>query len=951
MKTFLLNVALIFFISGAVMAQTRTVTGVVTDASDGSQLAGVNVAAKGTSTGTTTDANGKFTLQVPESSTALVFSFVGFNSPEVEIPASNYVTVSLEPNTSELAEIVISIGRGAQRTFTDTPLPVDNFTNRDLATTGQISFDKALQYRVPSFNTINTPVNDATTLLDPYEIRNLGPSRTLILINGKRKNLSSLLYVQFSPGRGETGADLSAIPTDAIKRVEILRDGASAQYGSDAIAGVMNVILKDKFEYSTVNVNAGVTSKGDGETYGLSLNSGGNFAKNGFVNYTVALNQQNNAIRSGKIDVPTEIATFGTYTGPASVSDPANADIVNFLKVNPTGGNLNGTGTTSAAKFLINFGIPIDDNTQFYSNAAFVAKKVLSNANYRVPYWKKDYGLLHITDPSKPNYTGDNTTNSAGQEIYRGYVGYMPTFEGDLSDYNATIGLRKESNGWNTDMSLTTGGNGQTYTVSNTVNHSLGAAGPTSYKPGGFKFNHIVGNIDITKSVTETFSIAFGSEARRETYQIIAGDTASYSGEGANSFPGIRAENATTNSRFNFGGYFDASLDVTDAWLVQGTVRAERYSDFGNATVWKASTRYKIIPDKIVLRGSASTGFRAPTLHQIYAQSTQASFAGGTIVLSGLFNNHSKQAFALGIPNLKPEKSTNYTVGLGLTPSDNFSLTFDYYDITISDRIVYSSSITTDDKLLAVPTTELGRILKGNSTGPGTYDLASVQFFINGIKTKTSGLDIVASYKNLDLGMGRLGLNLAGNVNTTNKIVGNPQDPAAIKAAGATILNRQVKSLLVEGRPKYKIILGVDYSMNKLSIVLNNTLFGPTAFQDLDNGGSIMNNIKQKFTPAVVTDLNIGYAFSKSVSASFTVNNLLNVLPKWKLEAVENPDDAPGDKAAKKAAAQEVLDDPEQRNLLEGFLEFSGRYRILGYNGSQFSQLGTTFMAQLTVKF
>src|ERR1051326_2101495 len=173
--------------------------------------------------------------------------------------------------------------RSLPRSAVGTPLPVDNVDFPTLRSTGQISFDKTLQYRVPSFNTVNTPVNDATTLLDPYEIRNLGPSRTLILINGKRKNLSSLLYVQFSPGRGETGADLSAIPLDAIKNVEILRDGASAQYGSDAIAGVMNIILKDKFEFTTFQVQSGVTGKGDGGMYGLALNSGANIGKGGFL--------------------------------------------------------------------------------------------------------------------------------------------------------------------------------------------------------------------------------------------------------------------------------------------------------------------------------------------------------------------------------------------------------------------------------------------------------------------------------------------------------------------------------------------------------------------------------------------------------------------------------------------------------------------------------------------
>ncbi|HTJ51475.1 MAG TPA: TonB-dependent receptor, partial [Cyclobacteriaceae bacterium] len=929
---------------------------------DGAPVVGVSVTVKGTANGTVTDADGKFSVDVPESASTLVFSFIGFVTQEFNLPTAGDIVIILEESTSTLEEVVVTVGRGAQRTFTDTPLPVDNFTNKDLTTTGQFTFDKALQYRVPSFNTVNTPVNDASTLLDPYEIRNLGPSRLLVLINGKRKNLSSLLYVQFAPGRGETGADLSGIPTNAVKRVEILRDGASAQYGSDAIAGVMNIILKDKFEYSELNVTSGVTSKGDGASYGMSFNSGSNFARNGFINYTIGVNQQDNAIRSGKIDVNTEIATFGSYSGEGSASDPANKNIVDFLKINPTGGNLNGTGATSAAKFEYNLGIPVGDHGQFYSNAAYVFKKVISNANYRVPYWKVDYGLLHVTDPNGINYTGDNTTNSAGVEIYKGYMGYMPTFEGDLKDYNATFGYKNETNGWVTDVSITTGGNQQLYTVNNTVNHSLMAKSPTSYKPGGFKFSHIVGNFDASKALRHNFTIALGSEVRSETYQIIAGDTASYYGQGSNSFPGIRAENARTNSRYNLGGYLDATWDITKNFLIAGTARAEKYSDFGNAHVGKVSTRLKLADDKIVLRGSLSTGFRAPTLHQIYAQSTQASFAGGTIVLSGLFNNGSKEAYALGVPKLKAEKSVNFTVGSGLNLNKNLSITVDYYNITISDRIVYSSSITTDDRLLATPTTDLGRILKGSATGAGNADLASVQFFINGIKTRTQGLDVVASYKNLELGTGRLGFNLAGNFTLSNEIIGTPNDPKAIKDAKATILNAQVKSLLVEGRPKYKGIFGIDYSLGKLNIVVNNTLFGPTAFQDIDNGtsyngfkslgidfsssisdtlklgNSVMNDIRQKFSPGLVTDLNIGYAFTKNISVSFTVNNIFNVLPSWKLEALN-------------ADGKLVLDNAESKHLLEGFLEFSGRYRILGYNGSQFSQLGTMFMGQVTFKF
>jgi iron complex outermembrane recepter protein len=910
----------------------QTVTGKVKDAGNQAPLAGVSVKVAGTNQGTATDVNGNFSVSAPANG-QLIFSNVGYETMTVSIDNQSSLDVSLKTSTTGLEEVILVGTRSLPRSSASTALPVDNIDVATLKTTGQTTFDKALQYRVPSFNTINTPVNDATTLLDPYEIRNLGPSRTLILINGKRKNLSSLLYVQFAPGRGETGADLSAIPTDAIKRVEILRDGASAQYGSDAIAGVMNVILKDKYQYSSLTLNTGVTSKGDGGTYGLAFNSGSNLSGKGFLNYTVDFSQQNNAVRSGVIDRPTEKATFVDYSGsPASIT-ATEAAIDAYLTRFPTGNNNNGTGAITAAKFNYNLGIDVAENVQFYSNAAYVVKKAISNANFRTPYWRTDAGLLHRRVPGAPNYTGGS------DPLYEGYLGYEPTFEGDLTDYNATMGVKSERNGWKHDVSFTLGGNQQLYSVNNTVNRSLGAASPTTFKPGGFKFTNVIGNYDISKSVTDNVAIGFGTEIRKETYTIIAGDTASYSGQGSNSFPGILVDNARTSSRFNFGAYFDASWDITKNFLLNGTIRAERYSDFGNAFVWKASSRYKVAGDKFVLRGSASTGFRAPTLHQIYAQSTQASFAGGTIVLSGLFNNISKQAFALGVPLLKPEKSDNFTLGIGAAPSKNFSFTLDYYSITIKDRILYSSSINTDDKKLANPTTELGRILKGSSVGAGNFDLASVQFFINALKTKTQGLDLVINYKGINVGSaGKLGINLAGNYNLNNELIGSPAVPAAIKSANAQILNTQIKSLLEEGRPKFKAVLGFDYHVNKFSANLNGTVFGKTAFQDLDNGGSDMENIKQEFKTALVTDLNLGYNFTDKIDFSVTVNNIFNVLPKWELKAL-NP------------AGQAVLNNPAAKNLLEGFLAFSGRYRILGYNGSQFSQLGTIFQASLRFKF
>ena len=915
-------------LSLAATAQDRTVTGTVSDKSDGVTMPGVTIRIKNNSGGGSTTADGTFSIRVPEKATTLVFSSTGYVSQEVAIPASNSMIVTLQTDANVLGEVIISTGsRSSQRTVTDSPLPIDVLSAKELMSTGQTSFDKALQYRVPSFNTVNTPVNDATTLLDPYEIRNMGPSRTLILINGKRKNLSSLLYVQFSPGRGETGVDLSAIPTDAIQRVEILRDGASAQYGSDAIAGVMNVILKDRFEYSTLNLNAGITGEGDGETYGVSYNSGANFGDRGFVNYTLNFTQQANAVRSGKVDLATEIATFGG-------SPAQDALITTYLQDYPTAGNINGTGEVSAAKFLINGGIPVGENALVYANAAYVTKKVKSFANFRTPYWRQDRGLLHSpTDNGGRNYITEATLAFPEDDVdlYKGYLGYIPTFEGDLTDYNATIGAKNENNGWKSDISLTVGGNQQLYTVENTVNATLGTASPTRFKPGGFGFSHTVGNVDVSKAVTENFVIAFGGEARSESYTIFAGDTASYSGEGANSFPGITAVNDGVNSRFNLGGYVDLSYDITDALLVNGTFRTEKYSDFGNANVYKISSRYKLLKDKVVLRGSYSTGFRAPTLHQIYAQSVQAAFVGGFIQLSGLFNNRSAQARALGIPRLRPEESTNISLGVGLKPSRNLSISLDYFKIDVKDRIVYSSSISSDD-----PTSTLGTILSNAG-------ISTIQFFINGIETNTSGLDYVVTYRNIGLGNGKLNVNLAGNFILENEIVGAPQDPRAIAEAGSSILNAQIRSLLTESRPEYKSILGLDYALGKWAFGLNSTLFGPTRFQDLDNdfnyeGVSIMNNVKAEFTPAVVTDLSVAYSFSDKVSLTLNCNNLLDVLPEWDLVPIND-------------TGRAALADPARKSLLRGSLGFSGRYDILGYNGSQFSQLGRMFNAQLSVRF
>src|SRR5471032_468992 len=503
--------------------------------------------------------------------------------------------------------VIVSTGsRGAQRTMVDTPVPIDIIGARDLGKTGQATLDKSLQFRVPSFNTVQTPVNDATSLLEPYEIRNMGPSRVLILINGKRKNSSALIYTQTSPGRGESGSDISAIPVDAIKRIEVLRDGASAQYGSDAIAGVVNIILKDNAEGGSATLRTGMTHQSDGKMGGLSLNQGLPLGGDrGFFNYTVDVSKVNLSNRPGMVDPRGEASDFSDPANGVSVASVLAAAQA-FVKTHPDAGNINGSPATSAAKAEFNTRYDLSDTTSLYGNAAYINKKVNSFANYRTPYWRPtDYGLLHA-----PQYT---------------YVGYV----------------------------LTYGGNKQSYAVSNSVNrgmqddflaHIINTPSPTSFDAGGVKFSHWVLNGDISKQLSKDVNFYAGTELRHENYETIAGEPASYYGSGADSYAGNSATNSFPSSRSNYGSYAGATWDISPAFLIDATGRYEKYTDFGSAFVWKTSTRYKV-SEQITLRGSASTGFRAPSLAQIYTQKAQYSFvAGGAIQVSGLINNISPAA-------------------------------------------------------------------------------------------------------------------------------------------------------------------------------------------------------------------------------------------------------------------------------------------------------------------
>ncbi len=996
---------LLTLICGVIYAQKK-VSGKVVD-SNNEPLPGASVVEKGTSNGTSSNFDGLFELTVSDDA-ILVVSSIGFETKEISVAGKTNFTIVLNDGL-QLDEVVITGSRTPARSLTTSPLPIDVVGVKELQSTGQTTFDKALQYKIPSFNTVNTPVNDATSLLDPYEIRNMGPSRTLILINGKRKNLSALLYTQTSPGRGETGADISGIPTDAIKNIQILRDGASAQYGSDAIAGVMNIILKDDYKNGSATFRSGITGEGDGEMLGVSVNNGSKIGEKGFINYTVDFSKTALANRPGTVDADGEFGDFvavnpnsfgsyvnddgtlgglplssfaneaaienyftNTYIGTADYNAKFNAinqgnafgrQVVDeFLSRRPDAGNINGAPETTAAKFLINGAIDLKNDSELYFNAAYVYKKVNSFANYRTPYWRQQNDFINPADAngnraiSGWRQTGDmgylaNFFPGANPNTINGYDGYVPTFEGNLNDFNATLGFKSVINDWNVDASATFGGNIQTYNVNNSHNRNRvyttsfddangnGVAdpgevftpislyrenSPISFDPGGTAFNHVVGNIDISKILSDQVSVAVGAEFRTENFEVIEGGLASYDGGGADSFAGNLPENSGNFNRYNLGGYASLDWDINEDFLINGTVRAENFSDFGSTFVWKASSRYKFAEDKYTVRASISTGFRAPTLHQIYTQKAQYSFVPGQgIQVGGLVNNISPQARLLGIPKLKAEESTNFTVGIGGKPFKNFSFTIDYYNIAVDDRIVLS--------------TEIGRTTAGNTALDqvlNSNNLSDLSFFVNAIDTKTSGLDVVLSYNRIELGSGKLGFNLSGNYTIENERDGAVKNPSIVANAGQSVVNATQEALFFTSRPRTKWILGTTYDIGKFGFSLNNTFFGKTTFkqQGLDS------NLRTEFIPKIVTDLGINYNVDDHWTIGFNANNLLNVLPEWEF-------------VAENAAGQAILNDPAQVKANSNLITFNQRYSQMTYDGYHFSQLGSLFNLSVNYKF
>ena len=820
----------------------QTIKGKIVDGS-GEALPYMNVVEKGTTSGTTTNDNGEFSLNVKKLPTSLVISALGFETKEIKVSNNSFLTITINEANEALNEVVITGNRAKPRTILDSPVPIDNIDVRELQSTGQPTFDRMLVFKVPSFNSQNQAISDATAHYDPADIRGLGPSRTLVLINGKRKNQSAQVYLNRTPGKGEVGVDLKSIPVAAIERVEILRDGASAQYGSDAIAGVMNIILKKNVEYSTFTTLAGITSENDGFNFNSDFNTGFKFGNGGFVNLTLAYYKQNITNRAG---IASDVGST-----PRDIA---------WLAANPTAGMTVGQPEMEKRDFYVNMEHPVGENATLYSFHGYTTRTGKSFAYYRAPYWRNDVANANFIT-SDPN----------------DFIGYQPTFETEIDDHINSAGIRFGlSENWNADTSVTFGSNDVFYTVNNSVNRDYLAdngTSPRTFKPGGYRLTNIIGNFDLSGVLSEKVSVAAGIEYKRETFSAFEGNPLSYYKGGSDSFAGIRPAEAGTWSRNNFALYTQLDYDVNDDLLFGIAGRYEDFTDAGSNFSWKLSSRYKL-GEKGVLRASYSTGFRAPTLHQRYLTNSQYIIVAGSTepLLQGTLANNSGAVQGLGVPSLTHEISKNISAGLTYKFNKDFSASLDFYQINVDDRVLFSSQIGYQNGSPpangnpAVITNPVEQILADNN-------VVAVQFFINAGDTKTRGADLVLNHKNLfKLGNGRVNASLAVNLNETTLDAINT--PSVLSNAGYNIFDRQEQGLITNSRPKSKYILGLMYEGEKWDINLFNTRFGEVIITAPQSGGT-----DQALSSKISTDLGFIYKLTDKLRFTGNINNIFDVYP------------------------------------------------------------------------
>ena len=903
MKSFkkLLSVILVLLCSLTGFSQKQKINGTVTDASTGAPVDGASIHLKASGGGTISNGLGAFSIEA-SGDDVLTITSVGYTIQTIPLKGQTYISVKLQPAVTELGQIVMVGSRSGGRVKTESPVPIDVIS---LSTTSQITaksdLTSLLNTMAPSFNYNKQSGGDGADAIDLATLRGLGPDQTLVLINGKRQHQTAFVALFGTRGRGNSGTDLNAIPESAIDHVEILRDGASAQYGSDAIAGVINIVLKKNVNHLTINtgisgyndhkynsLNSGDPSqfynghKIDGVTGTIGLNYGLAVGKqDGFINFS------GNFLNQGK--------TFRQ----APVSSPLG---VNYVR------RAFGDASVTSGGIVINSEIPIaGTKTKFYSFGMYNYKN--SNAYA----YTRQYG----SRPNRFPVNSDGTLNYDGSIMHKskdGTIFYNPLEDVHITDVSWAVGLKGDwANDWSWDVSNTIGYNNFHYFGQKTFNASQDTAGmipQTSFNDGGFSLFQNSFNADVNKHyahVAQGFNLSFGVEGRYEKYKIYAGEPASYlqyvqtdinypgditsPASGAQGFPGFQPSDAEATSnahRTNIAGYVEGELDVTKEWLIDGAIRAEDYSDFGGVSTFKLATRYKV-SNNFNLRGSISTGFRAPSLQQIYFSNTETNVQAGVPTQVQIIPNANPIAKAAGIPNLKPEKSTNASVGFSWKPAKNLTVTVDGYMVKIKDRVVLTGEFSTSD-------TAISQALIANHVD-------DAQFFANAINTTNWGLDVVVDYRK-HWGKNTLGVLLAGNVqNLTIDKINVPPALADNQWDALTFFDQREQDFVKASAPPEKFNLSLDYGHNKWSAGVHFTYFGKIVLLgygdgssgDYSNGfehGDVLAYVpsdanglpvrdQYNYTAKMTTDIFVSYKFAKSVTGYIGADNIFNVHPDY----------------------------------------------------------------------
>lgn len=809
----------------SVSAFSQSIRGRVTDEANSSALPGVTVLVVGKQTGTTTDASGNFSLQLASGRYTLRFSSLGYDTIEklVTVAANDNapLDVALKSAQTNLTEVMVVGSRNINRSVTDSPAPIDVIDVRQVtAKTGQLDVNQLLQFVAPSFNSNRQTGSDGADHVDPASLRGLGPDQTLVLINGKRQHQSALVTLFGTRGRGNTGTDLNTIPAAAIERIEILRDGAAAQYGSDAIAGVINIVLKATTNQLVANVNYGAyqakyrfdNQKFDGGNLNVNANYGWRIGKNGFLNLTGDYNQREHTNRANTpgIDSTLQRRQYGD-------SRIKNSSV------------------------YANSQIPLSTNTTIYAFGGINFRKGDAYA------WTR---------------TADSPRNIPS--IYPD--GFDPIITSTITDGTFAAGVRTTLSNWNVDLGNIFGSNRFDYGVKNTLNTSMGATSPREFKAGGFQLQQNVTGLHFTrffKNTLQGLNVAFGSEFRYENYQIFAGEEASYKAydiskaAGAQGFPGFQPSNVLNKSRTNLGIYIDTEADLTKAFMIGAAARYENYSDFGSTLNGKLSSRLKISP-AFMLRGTLSTGFRAPSLAQKYFNSTITNFVGGQPVQVQIAQNGSAITQALGIPDLKQETSVNASLGFTSELGNGFSLTVDGYYVRIKDRVVLTGQFS--DEL-----PEISDALK-------QLNVSQVQFFTNAISTRTRGIDVVLAHRT-QLGQGRLNTSLGVNFNSLDTTSLNTNEK--LKPYKDLYFDLREYYFVRASAPPSKMNLTLDYSVNKWAFLLRFVRFGEVKLANWNYDPTDLDI----YRPKVTTDLSISYRFTPQVGLSIGGSNIFNVYP------------------------------------------------------------------------